>query len=306
MNTLIRFAKNNDFSYDKKREIAFARKEGYYIILKELKAKKQILMKMNLKNSTEDSVDINQFFNQLDGENRFVEAATYNENEALIVIGGPHKNIAENINTVIKKVVSFCNINKIQNACLLCGSNSDLNVYGVGENADILCHNCYGTAKIDIQQNLSKANFPKGLLGAFLGSLVGVVLWVVIYQLGYIAGIAGAAMVIFAFRGFKMFGKELTFAGVICSILISFMMIPFSVYLSWSIDLFSYLGEGITFSECFGSLIYFMLDNDEIFRGMIGEMVMGYFLYLIAAVSTIVKTIKSSKIQHKTEVLIGQ
>ena len=52
----------------------------------------------------------------------------------------------------------------------------------------------------------SGSNVLAGLVGAFLGSLVGVVLWLVVYKLGYIAGISGAVMVICAMMGYNKFG----------------------------------------------------------------------------------------------------
>ena len=47
-----------------------------------------------------------------------------------------------------------------------------------------------------------KENLPLGLIGAVIGILLGSVLWVLIGQIGFIAGIAGYAIVFCGMKGY--------------------------------------------------------------------------------------------------------
>jgi len=55
-----------------------------------------------------------------------------------------------------------------------------------------------------------KENLPLGLIGAVIGILLGSVLWVLIGQIGFIAGIAGYAIVFCGMKGYALLGKELS------------------------------------------------------------------------------------------------
>ena len=46
-----------------------------------------------------------------------------------------------------------------------------------------------------------RENLPLGTIGAFVGVLLGMALWVIIGQVGFIAGIAGYAIVFCAMTG---------------------------------------------------------------------------------------------------------
>ena len=98
--------------------------------------------------------------------------------------------------------------------------------------AHILCNNCRGELEVALQnyqqqKRSEKSRLVPGLVGAFLGSLIGCALWVVIYRLGYIAGIAGAVTAICAMKGYEMLGGHLDRKGVAGSAIIMVVMIYF-------------------------------------------------------------------------------
>ncbi len=60
---------------------------------------------------------------------------------------------------------------------------------------------------MDINSTEIKENVVSGIVGAFLFSLVGGILWFVLYQIGYVASISGFVGVICAIKGFTFFAK---------------------------------------------------------------------------------------------------
>ena len=62
-----------------------------------------------------------------------------------------------------------------------------------------------------------KENILAGAVGAFLFSLVGGILWFVLYQIGYLAAISGLVGVICAVKGYTFFAKTKKKARLVLS-----------------------------------------------------------------------------------------
>lgn len=93
----------------------------------------------------------------------------------------------------------------------------------------------------------------KGTVGAFLGALLGGIIWVVINQFGVIAAIAGYAIIFFAYRGYAKFGNEMNLKGAIIATLISIIVLAGAHYICWAIDIYKVFSEDyyITFLDAF-------------------------------------------------------
>lgn len=74
-------------------------------------------------------------------------------------------------------------------------------------------------------------NTLAGVVGAFLFSLVGGILWFVLYQIGYLAAISGLVGVICAVKGYTFFSKAKN-ESVKC-VVISTLMTVLTLVISW-------------------------------------------------------------------------
>ena len=74
-----------------------------------------------------------------------------------------------------------------------------------------------------------------GTVGAFIGSLLGVLAIVILGQLGYVAVVSGIVMGFGTFMGYALLGECLDKKGVIISIAIMILMIYFANRLNWAI-----------------------------------------------------------------------
>ncbi len=92
--------------------------------------------------------------------------------------------------------------------------------------------------KLAASQNPEReSNVLLGLLGAVGGSLVGVLAWVLIGQIGFIAGIAGFLMLKFALSGYAKLSGRLDKKGAVLCLLIAALMIVAANFLDIGLQL---------------------------------------------------------------------
>lgn len=83
------------------------------------------------------------------------------------------------------------------------------------------------TSELEISHQLEQRqteNVLLGIVGAFLGSILGVVLFLLIGLLGYIAMISGIVMGLATMKGYQFLGKKLSKKGMVISVLVVLIM----------------------------------------------------------------------------------
>ena len=136
-----------------------------------------------------------------------------------------------------------------------------------------------------------KENLPLGLIGAVIGILLGSVLWVLIGQIGFIAGIAGYAIVFCGMKGYQLLGKKLSKTGIIICIVLSFLAIIGAEVVSLGITAYRELSEyySLTLGESF-SLLPELLKEPELVGAVAKDLAIGYILSIWASYSTVKNT----------------
>lgn len=108
-----------------------------------------------------------------------------------------------------------------------------------------------------VGQSVKKGNIIAGIVGAFLGSLIGVAAIVFIGQLGYIASIAGIVLAVCTLKGYELLGGALTKISVSICVLIMIVMICVGEQLDWAISItkqLNNLGDNIDIFTSFRSI----------------------------------------------------
>lgn len=149
------------------------------------------------------------------------------------------------------------------------------------------------SSALEVQTEMTNAdgtvvevNYGLGIVGALIGALIGGVLWVVIGRLGYIAGIAGFAIIYLAAMGFKKGAKVLTRSGAVIAVIISVVMIFAANYMLYVWMMVEAFGGRYTFGEMVTGL-FPMLSEYEFMGDFVKDVVIGYGLSLLAAFSTL-------------------
>lgn len=143
---------------------------------------------------------------------------------------------------------------------------------------------------------VESSNVVTGIIGAIIGSIIGVALWIAIYHLGYIASIAGVAIIFCAMKGYELLGRSLDKKGVIIVSLISLFMVFAANHLAWTTEVYLELKEygEVNFVEILKGMFDF-ISRADIWGEYFSDLGMGYVLTLIGGVSMIIKKYKQAK-----------
>ena len=150
--------------------------------------------------------------------------------------------------------------------------------------------------------SIGNENVLFGAVGAFLFSLVGGVLYFLLYQMGYIAALSGLVGVICAIKGYSVFAKKESTKGTVISVIIAALVLVAAWYLCVASDLQEaykvWYEEGTvdfipSFFDCVKVVPDVLKDLPEYF----GDLATSLILAAIGCGSYIASTIKNRKIQ---------
>lgn len=154
-----------------------------------------------------------------------------------------------------------------------------------------------------MENTYKNENVALGILGAFLFSLVGGVVWFVLYLIGYVAGISGLLGAICAIKGYSLFAKKESVKGIVISIVIALLVIVLAWYLCLAYDVWmaheEWYEQGeidytITYLDAvIGSGVY--LEDPEIGPGYFGDLGFGLLFCILGGGSYVVRKIKAIK-----------
>ncbi len=143
-----------------------------------------------------------------------------------------------------------------------------------------------GNMVLDGQEK--RENMLLGSIGALAGVLLGAVLWVILGQVGFIAGIAGYAIVFCGMKGYGMLGRVLSKKGIVICILLSIVAVVGAEMVSLAIIAFNELNEvyDITLGDAF-RLLPDLMKEPELAGAVAKDLIIGYALSIWASYSSV-------------------
>lgn len=189
--------------------------------------------------------------------------------------------------------------------CQFCGQETESAAYEVGGDYMQLCPDCAGRLRQDIslaakQKQQRKENLIGGIVGAFLGSVIGILCIVVFGQMNRIAVVSGIIMAICTIKGYELVGGKLTKKGVVISVIMMLIMTYLGNSIDWGITIARELDTDIfTGIELIPALIE---------RGIIEKTSYIYNLILLYAFTLggAIPTIRANLNERKQESTFGQ
>ena len=133
--------------------------------------------------------------------------------------------------------------------------------------------------------NRGRVNMVTGIVGALIGVMIGVAAYVGIFQLGYIAGISGAIMMICSIKGFELLGKGLNIPAIIICVLMVLAAIWFSNHLCYALEFVKELDYD--FKTAWIQLPYFLEEFEDLKGEYLENLLFGYGLSLLAIIPAI-------------------
>ncbi len=137
-----------------------------------------------------------------------------------------------------------------------------------------------------------RENVVAGVVGAFLGSLIGVACTVIVGQLGYTAAFTGLIMAVGALKGYELMGGTLSKKGAAISCVLVLVMTWFAHRLTWAVAVA--IAAELNVFSCFQAVPN-LLDAGVIeSRAYWADLVLLYVFTLVGAVPMIVAGLRSA------------
>lgn len=199
----------------------------------------------------------------------------------------------ENMVQALDSLTRFLRFNGFQNCCQSCGALGETEAYSVAGADALLCRECFaaGSSAADLKaqaQSRKGENVLGGLVGAFLGSLLGAAMIVLLGQLGYVASLSGLVMGVCTVKGYELLGGRLTKKGVVISVVLMLLMVYVGHRLDWALLVASEFDAGLV--ESFQAIPY--LYSEGIFEGYISGLLIVYVFTALGAVPAITRQLR--------------
>lgn len=152
-------------------------------------------------------------------------------------------------------------------------------------------------SEIDSRSGGKRENILAGIVGAFLFSIIGGVLYFVVYELGFIAGICALVMFILANFGYGLFsGKKNGKKGVIIAAVMTLIMIILAEMFCLSYEIFVAFKDEyeITILDAMRSVPNF-LQEPEIKGDVVKDLIFAIGFGALASFSVIKNMVKGEK-----------
>lgn len=119
---------------------------------------------------------------------------------------------AETVTEFLNEFSSFLAANGYSSSCSFCASTENLGYTEQDGQVMEACEACHeklqGAVEEIKAQRDTTGSYAKGAIGAVLGGIVGVVPWVLIGMLGYIAALSGLIMAWLSYTGYRLLGGK--------------------------------------------------------------------------------------------------
>ena len=271
-----------------------------------------MLTVMNSKNRSYDIVvwasrpgcdmapQLDQWMADYAARNPVCTAGTYNGQllTARVAMDKKRDITAQSLISFYKEVTGWLAANGMVSVCDQCGA-ADTSLYHIGRGYNVVCPRCLDqmTQAAKAQQKEIPGNLPAGIVGAMLFSLAGVALWVLVYQLGYIAAICGLVLMVCSFKGYEKFGKKLDMAGIAASVLVAVFMALVSQYICVGLDIYEVFQEyGIGILESLRAVPDFLFDPElELLGAYAPDLLMGFVFMAVGSFSFIRNAVAAQK-----------
>ena len=217
------------------------------------------------------------------------------------------KKIPAHVNEAVMPIIQYLANNYYESGCMRCGTQSaQIDCYDINGEHHYLCGDCVGKVEEELmerQQDIlsNKSKLIPGIVGALLGSLLGCVVYFLIWQLGYIAAVAGLVTAVCAFKGYEMLGGALDKKGVFVSVIVVILATFFANQLVWAYDAYSvFKEEGVTFFECYRAIGPLITELD-LTREYYGNLAVAYLMTILGSIGLIINAFKSSSGSYKVK-----
>ncbi len=292
------------FTADATAETAFGIKNGYEILLHTIGDTKRFAFTVSVSRAGEAPA-LPQV-KQMIASSKLLTNCTAIGSKITFEIKFPPlstKKLLEYIPPAIEEATALLRQNGYENCCQHCGAAQPTDACVVFGATSLLCPNCFASASqsadVNQQAELKKEeNDLTGIVGALIGSLLGVAAIVILGQLGYVAAISGIIMAVCVLKGYELLGHRISTKSVIFCCIIMALMVFAGNQIDWAITIASYFE--VDFFSAFRS-VFLLIEEDYIDAATFYQNVaLLYVFTAVGAIPTIINQMKAKKKMHLT------
>jgi len=295
--------------YVEKNKVLYGRYKEYYTYIQSVGGSALVINFPLKLNETFTINEINLVLSNLCKEYSNIKSATYSDYSVQIryTYKTNRKVNSDNIVSILNTLVQEASSNCLNNCCPICGEHTEISPFVVNRNLTACCDNCKSQIKNGIAESQEsikqlKSNVITGTIGAFLGSLIGVGLWIVVGLAGYIAAICGLVLAICTIKGYQLFGGKLDKKGIFITIIITVFMVFVSQYLSLTLDIYNELNKhsNITIFKALEMVPKFLVMS-KVGSDFYYNLGLGYIFTIMGSFSQFKNSYKQANFKFETE-----
>ncbi len=162
------------------------------------------------------------------------KTAQLNGSAVSVMLNSEIKRIkAEDVAVFLDEATAFLAEKGYRSGCAVCGQDSGEGYTLQGGFVQQMCAPCHEkltAATTEIKRERAETgSYLTGLLGAVLGGIIGIIPWVLIGMLGYIAGISGFIMAFLSYKGYLLLrgkrGPGMTWIMIIVLVVFTYIAV---------------------------------------------------------------------------------
>lgn len=275
------------FQIDKTNQVAYGIIGQYHYLLTYYKQNKQLYLKTSIHLSADDHIAL------MNLPLTVIDQLKYENLTLIMMIKDVRKVSVNEIEKMMQIVSLFLSQRNIKEVCHYCQQEKPVHVCQMQGTIELVCDDCLNQYQ-NLKPGLVPVQFSRGLIGILGGSIIGMVIWILIYQLGYIAGISGLVMAYLCIRGYEKLAGRLDKKGLFIAIIVAIIMLAFAEIICVNIEVAK------SFNMSFGEALEFLpevLEESEIQAAIFQDLAFGYIFMLAASYSLYVQEYRRIKQQ---------
>ena len=180
------------------------------------------------------------------------------------------------VNDILDEVISYLDDNKYKyvNLCRVCQSEEKTSLVDIDSNISYACDKCYKKIEKDYEKELKEKKLIKeriipGLFGAILGSIPGLIIWLILAYLKINPSVIGLIIMLGSAYFYRYMATSMKISGLIISLLIGFIFIIIANEISNAYILYNdYINQyNINIIDAYKAIPYY-LDKTPAFKTM--------------------------------------
>lgn len=277
----------NGFVLEKEQNIMHGTYRGITFLIVPMEAENQYHIQIYAdieKNPNKDT--FLRSFSSIGQKYSFIHHTSYNgSNMASVYVVSGGQDDKANLMTAIAAAASECEMYEIHNCCAHCKNVVPLRAAAADNVPLLICDSCFSQMMNRTGSTaVRKENPLLGIIGAVFGVLIGSALWIAIAQIGFIAGIAGLAIIFCGMKGYEILGGKISKKGIVICIVLSCLVILGAEFVSIAIAVYGEMNKlyELTFTEAL-SWLPEVIQRPEVIAGIIKDLAVGYGLTIWAS-----------------------